>query len=86
MKVDAEKIAPAEYRAAVLAVLGGGHSFRRPELIIEVRAVLGMARTGADLAAAIGTVIDGLLRDGTLGEGSSGVRLREIPIQTSGAT
>lgn len=80
VRMDAERIAPEEYRAAILAVLAGGHSFPRNELIAEVRAVLGMARTGADLATAIGSVIDAMLRDETLGEASAGIRLRRAPV------
>jgi hypothetical protein len=57
-------------------VLAEGRSFARPALVTEVRSVLGFARTGAALDEAIGTVVDGMLADGVLGEGSTGVRVR----------
>jgi hypothetical protein len=73
---SAERIAPEEYRAAVVLVLEGGRSFARPALVNEVRAVLGFGRTGAALDQAIGAVLDGMLADGALGEASTGIRLR----------
>jgi very-short-patch-repair endonuclease len=75
-RVSAERIAPEEYRAAVMMVLRDGHSFARPALVTEVRSVLGFARTGAALDEAIGSALDAMLADGVLGEGSTGVRLR----------
>ncbi|MFL5582052.1 MAG: DUF3320 domain-containing protein, partial [Gemmatimonadaceae bacterium] len=75
-KIPAERIAPEEYRAAVLLVLGGGHGFSRAQLVTEVRAVLGYGRTGAALDEAIGGVIDALLAEGVVGEASTGIRLR----------
>ena len=75
-RIPAERIAPAEYRAAVMRVLERGHGFARPALVTEVRSVLGFARTGAALDEAIGSVLDAMLADGVLGEGSTGVRLR----------
>jgi hypothetical protein len=41
-----------------------------------VRSVLGFGRTGAALDEAIGAVLDGMLADGILGVGSTGVRRR----------
>ena len=73
---SAERIAPEEYRAAVMLVLEGGRSFARPALVNEVRAVLGFARTGAALDEAIGAVVDTMLADGVLGEASTGIRRR----------
>ena len=72
----AERIAPEEYRAAVTMVLQGGRGYARPALVTEVRSVLGFARTGAALDEAIGLVLDAMLAEGVLGEGSTGVRLR----------
>ena len=72
----AERIAPEEYRAAVMMVLAGGRGLARPALINEVRALLGFARTSAALDEAVGTVLDTMMTDGVLGEGSTGVRLR----------
>ena len=59
-----------------MMVLEGGRSFARPALVNEVRSVLGFARTGAALDEAIGSVVDTLLADGVLGEGSTGIRRR----------
>jgi len=75
-RIPAERIAPEEYRAAVVMVLERGGGFLRPALVTEVRSVLGFARTGASLDEAIGSVLDAMLADGVLGEGSTGVRLR----------
>jgi very-short-patch-repair endonuclease len=75
-RMSAEHIAPEEYRAAVMMVLEAGGGFARPALVTEVRSVLGFARTGAALDEAISLVLDGMLADGILGEGSTGVRLR----------
>ena len=75
-RMSAEHIAPEEYRAAVMMVLAAGCGFARPALVTEVRSVLGFARTGAALDEAIGVVVDGMLADGILGEGSTGVRIR----------
>ena len=77
VKIPAERIAPEEYRHAILMVLEGGHAFPRAQLTNEVRAVLGFARTGAALDEAIGGAIDHLLREGTIGEGSGGIRMRK---------
>jgi very-short-patch-repair endonuclease len=75
-RMTAERIAPEEYRAAVRMVLVTGRGFARPALVNEVRSVLGFARTGAALDEAIGSVLDTMLAEGLLGEGSTGVRLR----------
>jgi hypothetical protein len=75
-RMPAEHIAPEEYRAAVTMVLACGRGFARPALVAEVRAVLGFARTSAALDEAIVSVLDAMLAEGVLGEGSTGVRLR----------
>ncbi len=75
-RIPAERIAGEEYRAAVRMVLERGRGFARPALVTEVRSVLGFARTGAALDEAIGSVLDAMLADGLLGEGSTGIRLR----------
>jgi very-short-patch-repair endonuclease len=75
-RMPAERIAPEEYRAAVLMVLESGGGFARPALMTEVRSVLGFARTGAALDEAIGSVLDAMLAEGVLGEGSTGIRRR----------
>lgn len=76
IRMTADRIAPEEYAAALMAVLAGGHGFSRPQLTTEVRAVLGFGRTGAALDEAIGDTIDRLLATGVLGESSTGVRKR----------
>jgi len=75
-RMPAERIAPEEYRAAIVMVLETGRGFARPALVAEVRSVLGFARTSAALDEAIGLALDSMLADGVLGEGSTGVRLR----------
>lgn len=75
-RISADRIAPEEYRAAILAVLASGRGFARPVLVNEVRAVLGFARTGATLDESIGAALDAMLAEGMLGEGSTGVRQR----------
>jgi len=75
-RVSAERIAPEEYRAAVMMVLASGQGFARHALVTEVRSVLGFARTSAALDEAIGSVLDAMLTEGVLGESSTGVRLR----------
>ncbi|HEV2149975.1 MAG TPA: DUF3320 domain-containing protein, partial [Longimicrobiaceae bacterium] len=75
-RIPADRVAPEEYRAAVLAVLAGGHSFTREQLTTEVRSVLGYGRTGAALDEAVSAAVTALLREGRLGEASTGVRLR----------
>ena len=75
-RMPAERIAPEEYRAAVMMVLESGHGFTRPSLVTEVRSVLGFGRTSAALDDAVSAVLDAMLAEGTLGEGSTGVRLR----------
>ncbi|HEX2190445.1 MAG TPA: DUF3320 domain-containing protein, partial [Longimicrobiaceae bacterium] len=76
-KIPAERIAPEEYRAAVLAVLRTGDGLDRKTLTASVRRLFGFGRTGATLEAAIGSAIDALLAEETLGEGSTGIRVRE---------
>jgi len=73
----ADHIAPEEYQEAVRWVLRNHVALPRPELVTEVRALLGFARTGAKLEAEISTAIGVLLASGEAGEGSRGVALRE---------
>ena len=74
--IPAERIAPEEIGEAVLRVLGAGHGLSRQELVNEVRAVFGFARTGASLQQAIDAAVDQLLAKGKIGEGSLGIALR----------
>ncbi len=57
-RIPANRIAPEEHEAAVLAVLGTGFGFSRPQLIQEARSVLGFSRTGPHLDEAMGAAID----------------------------
>lgn len=76
MRIPANRIAPEEYREAILRVLAKGHAFSRHLLVNEVRSVFGFSRTGAILDEAINREIDAMLHNGKVGEGSTGIRLR----------
>jgi very-short-patch-repair endonuclease len=76
-KIPADRIADEEYQEAICAVLSEGHAFSLDHLTSEVRGVFGFSRTGPVLETTIKRVIEGLLRDGKLGEGSTGIRLRK---------
>lgn len=76
VKTAADRIAPEEYEAIIRRILGEGHGFPRSELVTEIRAVLGYARTGAALDEAIRQTIDSLLQRNVVGEGSTGIKLR----------
>ena len=73
--IPAERIAPEEYRAAVLMVLEQKDGLDRKSLTNQVRAMFGFSRTGTQLEAAIGSVIDELLAEHVVGEGSKGIKL-----------
>jgi very-short-patch-repair endonuclease len=75
--LKADRIAPEEYGAALLAVLADGHGFDRNRLLGEVRGVLGFSRTGPQLESAIEAAVQDLLAKGVLGQGSAGVALRD---------
>lgn len=75
-RIPGDRIAPEEYQAVIAAVLAGGHGFTRPQLITEVRSVLGFSRTGPTLEEAIQSAISSMLATGQLGEGSTGIRIR----------
>jgi very-short-patch-repair endonuclease len=75
VNIPAERICPEEYREAALTVLRTGHSFARPDLIVEVRALMGFSRTGAVLERAINAAIDTLVAEKIAGEGSTGITL-----------
>ena len=76
-RIPAERIAPEEYRAAVLRLLRAGDGVDRRALTAGVRRLFGFGRTGAALDAAVGDAVDALLAEEVLGEGSTGIRLRE---------
>jgi very-short-patch-repair endonuclease len=82
--IPGDRIAPEEYAEAIKLILAGGRAFDRSGLITETRAVMGFSRTGSVLEEAIGTVIDALVLQGILGEGSSGLMLR-VPATATGA-
>jgi very-short-patch-repair endonuclease len=75
-RIPGDRIAPEEYRAAILAILAGGHAFAHGQLVSEVRSLLGYSRTGAVLDEAISSVIAEMLKAGEVGEASTGIRLR----------
>jgi very-short-patch-repair endonuclease len=76
-KIPPERIAREEYREAILIVLRAGNGLERKILINTVRSLFGFSRTGTVLDAAIGAAIDQLLLEQILGEGSTGISLRE---------
>jgi very-short-patch-repair endonuclease len=82
--IPGDRIAAEEYAEAVKLILAGGRAFDRPSLIAETRAVMGFSRTGSVLEEAIGTVVDALVLQGTLGESTNGLMLR-TPTAPTGA-
>ncbi len=74
--IPAERIAPEEIRELILLILRDGHKFSKQNLINEVRTIFGFSRTGASLQQAIENVIENLLHEGLVGEGSTGIGLR----------
>ncbi len=74
--IPTDRIAPDEIREAVQLILKNGHKFERTALVNEVRTVFGYSRTGGSLQVGIGGVIDKMLSDGLVGEGSTGIGLR----------
>lgn len=75
--IPAERLAPEEIREAILLILRDGHKFTKQNLINEVRTVFGFARTGASLQQTIERAFDDLLSEGIIGEGSTGIGLRQ---------
>lgn len=75
-KIPPERIAPEEYRAAVLLVLRAGDGIERKALTNAARSLFGFGRTGTNLDSCINTAIDELLASDSVGEGSTGIRLR----------
>lgn len=78
IRTAADRIAPEEYQETIRMVLGTEHCFSRPQLVTEVRSVLGFARTGAALDEAIGAAIDALLESREIGEGATGLKSRAV--------
>jgi hypothetical protein len=77
-KIPGDRIAPEEYQEAIVSILSKGHTFARSQLINEVRSVFGFSRTGPVLDEAINNAIDALLSENQLGEGSTGIALRNV--------
>ncbi len=75
-RIPPERIAPEEYREAVLGLLRGGESYTRQALTAEVRDLLGYSRAGPALEAAVAAQVDALLAEGLAGEASAGIALR----------
>ena len=76
LNFEPERIAPEEYREAVLLILRTGYVFPRKKLADEVRTLLGFGRTTATLEVLIGHAIDDLLSSGIAGDASYGISLR----------
>jgi hypothetical protein len=75
--IPADRIPPEEYQAAILMILRAGDGLDRKSLTNAVRALFGFGRTGPNLESAIGVAIDALQMKQVVGEGSTGIRLRE---------
>jgi very-short-patch-repair endonuclease len=76
-RIPGDRIALEEYEQAIIAILSKGHTFAPTQLVSEVRGVFGFSRTGPILDEAINAAIDSLTKQGTLGEGSTGIGLRK---------
>ncbi len=63
----------------MLTVLRARGGLPRKELMAEARALLGFTRLNAKLEESFGATLDALLADGTCGEASTGLRLRDEP-------
>lgn len=74
--IPAERIAPVEYQAAVLGVLGTGPR-PRELLLVEARRLLGFDRTGSRLEERLTVAVEELLRQGRIGQASTGLALRD---------
>jgi very-short-patch-repair endonuclease len=86
VRIPAERIAPEEYREAAVQVLRAApDGLPRKELMAQVRSMLGFSRISARLEEAIGAALDALLADGTCGEASTGIRLRDASAPNAGA-
>jgi very-short-patch-repair endonuclease len=75
-RIPPNRIAPEEYQAAILRVLEKGHGFTRPQLLTEIRSIFGFGKINTDMELAVERSISDLLSIGRLGEGSTGIRLR----------
>jgi len=73
--IPGDRIPPEEYRQAAIILLQASGGMPKRDLINEVRALFGFARTGRTLEEAITAAVDELIAAGTVGEGSSGLML-----------
>jgi very-short-patch-repair endonuclease len=73
-KISGDRVAPEEIREAIRLVLQAAGGMTRDELLSEVRHVLGVGKTA--LAPGFDGAIEDMVRDGTVGEGSTGYALR----------
>ena len=73
-KISGDRIAPEEIREAIQLVLRAAGGMTRDELLSEVRYVLGVGKTA--LAPSFDEALEGMVRDSSLGEGSTGYALR----------
>lgn len=76
-RIPPERIAPEEYEAAILSVLSQGHGFTRGQLLTEVRALLGFGTANDAFQERFMAAVSKLLERGSIGEGSSGLTIRE---------
>jgi len=77
-RIPAERIAPDEYRAAVLMILNNEEDgLDRRSLMSHVRTLFGFSRTGNQLESAINSAINRLLSEQIAGEASTGIKLRK---------
>jgi very-short-patch-repair endonuclease len=74
--ITTERIAPEEIREVLLQILRAAAGFTRQALVNEVRAVFGFSRTGSGLQQTIDSIIENMLAEGLIGEGSLGIALR----------
>ncbi|HEU4584223.1 MAG TPA: DUF3320 domain-containing protein, partial [Gemmatimonadaceae bacterium] len=73
-KIPGDRVAPEEIREAIKLVLQAAGGMARDELLSEIRHVLGVGKTA--LTPAFDDAIEGMVRDGAVGEGSMGYALR----------
>ena len=71
----ADRIAPEEYRQAIISFLEASVAASRPELKTNVARLLGFDRMGSDLEVAISAQIDELLTKGEIEEVAGQMRL-----------
>jgi hypothetical protein len=65
---DVDEVPPAELKLAVDHLVREARRVSRDELTFEVARLFGWNRRGPDIAAALGSAVDALIRDRTIGE------------------